>query len=275
MKILVGECEVLYQGRGHTWLPPYKRMIIMKADGSIAVHSDSKYQPLNYMPKTDRIEQYGSVIQAHGNHEVLTIMFTSEIEELDIPLNSGDETDPGLVRSGTEQHLHQWLETHLHQLSKDLRFLESEFNTGNGSVDILAENTSTSRMTLVEVKRVATSTAITQVRRYVEAMQEHGVICDPVIVALEFKQRTVDQAAKHHIRLITAPPEYWIDDKYTNPVSIHTQEHSRTIFSTTPHDEETAPQEPLGLPNRPAPSTAPLPEPSIPLTTLFDVHDEQ
>jgi len=48
--MLVANCSVEYQGRLGARLPAAPRLIILKADGSIAVHADAKaYKPLNWM----------------------------------------------------------------------------------------------------------------------------------------------------------------------------------------------------------------------------------
>ena len=48
--MLVANCSVEYQGRLGARLPPAPRLILLKADGSIAVHADAKaYKPLNWM----------------------------------------------------------------------------------------------------------------------------------------------------------------------------------------------------------------------------------
>ena len=50
MRLLVARCAVEYQGRLGARLAPAVRLILFKADGSIAMHSDAKaYKPLNWM----------------------------------------------------------------------------------------------------------------------------------------------------------------------------------------------------------------------------------
>ena len=50
MRLIVARCSVEYEGRLGARLPPAQRLILLKADGSIAVHADSKaYKPLNWM----------------------------------------------------------------------------------------------------------------------------------------------------------------------------------------------------------------------------------
>ena len=42
MRMLVANCSVEYQGRLGARLAPADRLVLFKADGSIAVHSDSQ-----------------------------------------------------------------------------------------------------------------------------------------------------------------------------------------------------------------------------------------
>ncbi len=50
MRLVVAECSVEYSGRLGAKLPRARRLVLCKADGSIAIHADSKaYKPLNWM----------------------------------------------------------------------------------------------------------------------------------------------------------------------------------------------------------------------------------
>jgi RecB family endonuclease NucS len=47
MRLIVARCEVLYSGRLDTVLPLAVRLLMLKADGSVLVHSDAGgYKPL-------------------------------------------------------------------------------------------------------------------------------------------------------------------------------------------------------------------------------------
>ena len=50
MRIVIAECSVDYEGRLQAHLPLAKRLLMVKADGSVLVHSDGgSYKPLNWM----------------------------------------------------------------------------------------------------------------------------------------------------------------------------------------------------------------------------------
>ena len=65
MRLIVARCSVEYEGRLGARLPPAQRLILLKADGSIAVHADSKaYKPLNWMSPPCTIREEPSAILA-------------------------------------------------------------------------------------------------------------------------------------------------------------------------------------------------------------------
>src|SRR3954447_373039 len=82
VRVLVANCSVEYEGRLGARLPPAPRLIMLKADGSIAgqagamaVHADAKaYKPLNWMtpPCTVR-EENGRVVATNPGGEKLTV----------------------------------------------------------------------------------------------------------------------------------------------------------------------------------------------------------
>ena len=48
MRLIVARCEVAYSGRLATVLPMAVRLLVLKADGAVMVHSDSGgYKPQN------------------------------------------------------------------------------------------------------------------------------------------------------------------------------------------------------------------------------------
>jgi endonuclease len=47
VRILVARCEIAYHGRAVTRLGAGDRVILFKTDGSLCVHADKGYKPLN------------------------------------------------------------------------------------------------------------------------------------------------------------------------------------------------------------------------------------
>ncbi len=58
MRLVVARCEVDYTGRLAAHLPLALRLVMVKADGCVAVHSDEgAYKPLNWMNAPNHLEE--------------------------------------------------------------------------------------------------------------------------------------------------------------------------------------------------------------------------
>mgnify|MGYP002134556015 CR=1 FL=1 len=119
MRLIIAECSVDYAGRLSAHLPRAKRLLVMKADGSVLVHSDSgSYKPLNWMnppctvtvlePNTDQIDvgvQEVWQVQQAKTDDVLMISIFEVISDISHELGE----DPGLIKDGVEKHLQELL----------------------------------------------------------------------------------------------------------------------------------------------------------------------
>src|SRR5215831_6387611 len=58
VRLVIARCSVDYVGRLSAHLPMATRLLIVKADGSVLVHSDGgSYKPLNWMSPPCRLEE--------------------------------------------------------------------------------------------------------------------------------------------------------------------------------------------------------------------------
>ena len=100
-----------YAGRLTARLPPALRLLIVKADGSVLVHSDGgSYKPLNWMSPPCRLEESPGawrVVNKGGEELLITI------EEVLHDSSHELGTDPGLVKDGVEAHLQELLAAQL------------------------------------------------------------------------------------------------------------------------------------------------------------------
>jgi len=64
VRLVVARCEVRYTGRLTAVLPESTRLLMLKEDGSVLVHSDSGgYKPLNWMTPPTAIEIEGDPLE--------------------------------------------------------------------------------------------------------------------------------------------------------------------------------------------------------------------
>jgi RecB family endonuclease NucS len=167
VRVLVANCSVEYEGRLGARLPPAPRLVILKADGSLAVHADAKaYKPLNWMspPCTVR-EEDGRLVATNPSGERLCV----ELHEVlhDATFELGD--DPGLAKDGVEAELQELLAKRVAALRDDLRLVRREYPTDIGPVDLLCRD-GDDRAIVVEVKRVGEIAGVEQLLRYQERL---------------------------------------------------------------------------------------------------------
>src|SRR6516162_1370877 len=138
MRLLVARCSVSYEGRLGARLAPAVRLILCKADGSIAVHSDAKaYKPLNWMNPPCAIEETADAIVARTpKGETLRIELLEVLHDTDIELGE----DPGLEKDGVEAELQALLAARVAALRSDLTLVRREYPTDIGPVDLLCRD---------------------------------------------------------------------------------------------------------------------------------------
>ncbi len=167
MRLVIAQCSVEYQGRLGARLAPATRLIMFKADGSIAIHSDSKaFKPLNWMNPPCTITETGGVISATTpKGETLRIELLDVVSDTTVEM--GD--DPGLEKDGVEAELQALLAARVAALRDGLTLITREYPTDIGPVDLLCHDED-GRTVVVEVKRVGEIAGVEQLLRYQERL---------------------------------------------------------------------------------------------------------
>lgn len=167
MRLVVAECTVDYAGRLTAHLPRATRLIMVKADGCIAIHADGgAYKPLNWMNAPNTISEGDGVWEvSNPKGERLVITFHEVVVDTSHDLG----IDPGLRKDGVEAHLQVLLADRPWVLEEGLRLVRREYPTDIGPVDLLCTDRS-GRMVAVEVKRRGEIDGVEQLSRYVERL---------------------------------------------------------------------------------------------------------
>jgi RecB family endonuclease NucS len=171
MRLVIATCTVDYEGRLSAHLPLATRLLLIKADGSISVHSDGRaYKPLNWMtPPCDLRTEPGRWVVTNLKGETLAITI-AEIH-LDVVQDLGDE--PGLQKDGVEAHLQELLAANPDVLLRGLQLVRREYPTDIGPVDLLCRDAE-GRMIAVEIKRRGEIDGVEQLARYVDRLDLDG-----------------------------------------------------------------------------------------------------
>ncbi len=167
MRLLIARCSVNYRGRLTAHLPSATRLIMVKADGCVAIHADGgAYKPLNWMnaPNT-LIEEEDRWLVTNPKGEELDIRIEDTISDLRFELG----VDPGLEKDGVEAHLQEVLASRPHVLEEGLRLIRREYQTDIGPVDLLCRS-SAGDTVAVEIKRRGELDGVEQLTRYLDRL---------------------------------------------------------------------------------------------------------
>ncbi|MDX1468351.1 MAG: endonuclease NucS [Acidimicrobiia bacterium] len=167
MRLVIARCTVDYSGRLTAHLPEATRLIMVKEDGTLAIHSDGNAsKPLNWMVAPNVLEiQDDKWVVTNGKGEVLEITIHEVFE--DVTHHLGE--DPGLVKDGVEAHLQELLAARPWVLEEGLSLLRREYPTDIGPVDLLCSDAA-GAVVAVEVKRKGEIDGVEQLSRYMERL---------------------------------------------------------------------------------------------------------
>jgi len=201
VRLVIARCRVDYVGRLTAHLPLATRLLLVKADGSVLVHSDGgSYKPLNWMsPPCTLVEadQRWTVTNKAGEQLIIDI----ETVEHDSAHELG--VDPGLVKDGVEAHLQKLLAEHISTLGEGYRLVRREFPTPIGPVDILARDPLGAAVA-VEIKRRGEIDGVEQLTRYLELLNRDPLLApvQGVFAAQEIKPQARTLAEDRGIRCV-------------------------------------------------------------------------
>ena len=156
-----------YEGRLTAYLPPAVRLLMVKADGCVAIHADGgAYKPLNWMNAPNNIEYFDDRwVVTNPKKEQLTI----HIEEVISDFSEDFGIDPGLQKDGVEAHLQILLAEKPDVIEAGLELIRREYPTDIGPVDLLCR-TPSGETVAVEIKRRGDIDGVEQLARYLERL---------------------------------------------------------------------------------------------------------
>lgn len=185
MRVVFAECSVDYSGRLDAHLPRAPRVIMIKADGSVLIHSDGgSYKPLNWMSApasmteievedddaSSGVRTIWRVTQAKTDDQLIIKIFDT-LDEVSHDLG----IDPGLIKDGVEAHLQELLAEQVDLLGEGIRLVRREYPTAIGPVDLLVKDEKGGHLA-VEVKRRGEIDGVEQLTRYLELLNRDPLL---------------------------------------------------------------------------------------------------
>jgi endonuclease len=167
VRLVIARCSVDYAGRLAAHLPEAVRLIMVKADGCVAIHADGgAYKPLNWMNAPNTVVDLGDQwVVTNPKGETLTITLHEVVSDTAHEL--GD--DPGLQKDGVEAHLQELLAASPQAIEDGLTLVRREYPTAIGPIDLVCRDAAGS-VVAVEVKRRGEIDGVEQLARYIERL---------------------------------------------------------------------------------------------------------
>jgi len=175
VRLVIARCSVDYSGRLDAHLPEANRLIMVKADGCVAIHADGgAYKPLNWMNAPNTLVDNGDHwVVTNPKQETLTI--TLHEVQSDVSAELGE--DPGLQKDGVEAHLQELLAASPQAIEDGLTLVRREYPTAIGPIDLVCRDTSNT-VVAVEVKRRGDIDGVEQLGRYIERLHLDSTLGD-------------------------------------------------------------------------------------------------
>ena len=228
VRLVIARCSVDYVGRLTAHRPSALRLLIVKADGSVLVHSDGgSYKPLNWMSPPCRLaEGPGRWTVTNKGGETLAITIEEILSDSSVDLG----VDPGLVKDGVESHLQELLAAQVQLLGEGWRLIRREYPTPIGPVDLMCKDADGTSVAVeimrrgeidgansnqgaawgggthvaVEIKRHAGIDAVEQLTRYLELLNRDPLLAPVkgVLAAQTIKPQARTLAEDRGIRCV-------------------------------------------------------------------------
>jgi endonuclease len=201
VRLVIARCSVDYDGRLTAHLPSALRLLIVKADGSVLVHSDGgSYKPLNWMSPPCKLTEHPdkwTVTNKAG--ETLTVNIEETLSDTSVDLG----IDPGLKKDGVEAHLQELLAEQLNILGDGYRLIRREYPTPIGPVDIMCRD-SDGEHVAIEIKRRGEIDGVEQLTRYLDLLNRDPLLTPVhgVFAAQEIKPQARVLATDRGIRCV-------------------------------------------------------------------------
>ena len=181
---IFARCRVHYDGRAKSELGPGDRVIIVKPDGSFLIHQKEKREPVNWQPP-------GSVVRLELREKpVLVSVRRKPRETLEVELDEvylitvfHAEDYEELALTGSEAEMAELIFKNPEVIEPGFRPLYREKPIKHGIVDVLGVDRDGNLVVLELKRRRADLHAVSQLKRYVEALSEEHDNVRGILVA--------------------------------------------------------------------------------------------
>ncbi|MFT4946298.1 MAG: RecB family endonuclease NucS [Natronomonas sp.] len=170
---IFGRCRVEYDGRAASSLDAGNRLVVLKPDGTVLVHTDSGQQPVNWQPPgcthDGRTEDGELLVESRRTNPDERLLVTFErVDQMVIYDGTGDSDVTVL---GTEADLRDRILDRPELIEEGFEPRVTERDTSAGAVDIYGTDSEDNAVAVELKRRRVGPDAVSQLNRYVEALE--------------------------------------------------------------------------------------------------------
>ena len=171
--ILFACCKVEYEGRALSQLNWGERIILIKPDGSFLIHQDKKVEPVNWQPPKSKTRSYMKddrlILESHRRtpKELLTV----EVRQIQFINYANVEDFEELEQAGYEKDMSDMIMERPHIIEEGFTPKTREYSVEHGFIDILGKDGDGNLMILELKARKAGVSAVKQIRRYMQDLE--------------------------------------------------------------------------------------------------------
>jgi RecB family endonuclease NucS len=197
MCTVVGRCEVDYDGRTTSYLGTGDRLVVLKPDGTLLVHTAEQRTPVNWQPPgcdhAVAVVEGGLLVESERSSpaETVEIRFGEVYQVSALALTDEEE----LELAGSEADLRDRVLADPDLIEAGFDPLATERRTPAGAVDIYGEDAEGNAVAVELKRRRVGPDAVGQLARYVEAL-ERDLHADATVRGLLVAPSVTDRAGE-------------------------------------------------------------------------------
>lgn len=208
---LFGRCRVEYDGRAASSLDAGNRLVVLKPDGTILVHTDSGQQPVNWQPPgcthEGQIEDSELLVESvRTNPDEQLLVAFERVDQMVVYDGTGDSDVTVL---GTEADLRDRILDQPELIEEGFEPRMTERDTSAGAVDIYGTDTADNAVAVELKRRRVGPDAVSQLNRYVEALEADlhaGRTVRGILVAPSVTDRAHNLLERRGLEFVSVSP---------------------------------------------------------------------
>ena len=166
-------CKVSYEGRALSELNWGERIILIKPDGAFLIHQEKKVEPVNWQPPKSRTRSYikNDNLFLESHRRTPKELLTEKKKKIQFITYANIEDYEELEQAGYEKDMSDMIMEKPHLVEEGFSPTTREYSVEHGFIDILGKDKDNNLMVLELKARKAGVTAVKQLRRYLQDLE--------------------------------------------------------------------------------------------------------